>query len=104
MSHSASTRAAGAFETSRRRDVVPFSVARAFGTSRRREVVPFRVAARSFETSRRRDVVPFSFHQEVAKLSKTDPDKADHLLERAEAERWTRDRPRARAGGPPAAV
>jgi hypothetical protein len=32
--------------------------------------------------------VPFSFHQEVAKLAKTDPDKADQLLDRVEAEKW----------------
>jgi hypothetical protein len=48
--------------------------------------------------------VPFAFHQDLAKLAKADPGKAEGLLDKVEAEKWMRDRPRARAGGPPAAV
>jgi hypothetical protein len=48
--------------------------------------------------------VPFAFHQDLAKLAKADPGKAEGLLDKVEAEKLTRDRPRARAGGPPAAV
>jgi phage N-6-adenine-methyltransferase len=43
--------------------------------------------ARNFETSRRREVVPLSFHREVMRL---DRDNADQLLDRVEAEKWTR--------------
>jgi hypothetical protein len=45
--------------------------------------------SRSFETSRRRELVPFTFHQDLAKLAKTDPEKADQLLDKVEAEKWT---------------
>jgi hypothetical protein len=36
--------------------------------------------------------VPFSFHQELAKLSKTDTEKADQLLDKVEAEKWGGDK------------
>jgi hypothetical protein len=45
--------------------------------------------ARAFETSRRREVVPFSFHQDLAKLVKAEPEKAESLLDRVESEKWT---------------
>ena len=70
-------------ETSRRREVVPFTayreVARSFETSRRREVVPFSHyveltgGSRAFETSRRREVVPFTHHREAASLPAARP-------------------------------
>lgn len=45
------------------------------------------VVAGRFGTNRRRLVVPFSFHQEVAALPAA---LADELLDRAQAERWTK--------------
>jgi hypothetical protein len=42
-----------------------------------------------FETVRRRTVLSFSHHKEVASLP---PDDADRLLDRAEAEGWSRNR------------
>ncbi len=47
------------------------------------------------EPSRRREGVPFSHHAEVAALP---PDVADGLLDRVEAEGWTRSQLRAAAG------
>ena len=44
--------------------------------------------AAKFETSRRREVLPFSHHREVAALPEP---VADELLDKAEAERWTRE-------------
>lgn len=42
--------------------------------------------ARKFETSRRREVLPFTHHAEVAAL---EPQKADELLDEAEANGWS---------------